>query len=622
MSNLKDINELYEFLERESYQFIHLTEIGDLFKQIRDSYLERGEEDSAQKAQWEIDFFEFTARGNELIAKFIFKDENDEEIGYPDLINFNDSTYEYLLERFNSTNHPVLKARYSHILWLSPRKHNNYANEAIKNYLEICDECRKNDLENPKGRYGHGVLESISSAFGISIKSQMQVDNVKPKLLNLLRDFNRESRMWNRLRYELINLALENKRHFTSVELKEIAKICSDTASFYSTRNNWHDAIRFFKLGQIIDQKLSINTGNWVFSLAEANERLMEQRDKDPMAAVFFGEKSLGYYKQLKNTCKVKEIEQKIELLSQNMEFQTVSTKIDLNLHLDWCKDIARKLTCKSTDEIIMILARDDGLLPDYEQIRQMAEDMKTEAPLMFLAAESVMDERRHTVQHIVSKEEKIISELNSQYKFYLEMDKIHLIHSIIYHSYNAGKLDSKKICTFLQDNSWLGNSLRKTISKDDYYEYKWIDQLKYGFEDYFNCLQRFIANGESTYKPLLAIDSLTLKIEGIIRDICQLNGIETIYTTRDRKGRILTFEKYIQQLIYDPKLIDILGVSTVTFLKVLLVEKLGYNLRHKIAHSLMNLEGYDLSIGHLLLIAILRLSFFNCASNNKPDSP
>ena len=47
-------------------------------------------------------------------------------------------------------------------------------------------------------------------------------------------------------------------------------------------------------------------------------------------------------------------------------------------------------------------------------------------------------------------------------------------------------------------------------------------------------------------------------------------------------------------------------------FFKFLLVEKAGYNLRHKVAHSLMLFQDYNINYMHLLILAILRLGKYD----------
>ena len=38
-------------------------------------------------------------------------------------LKFDEGKYQYLIERFENTSNSLLKARYAHILWCSPRKH-------------------------------------------------------------------------------------------------------------------------------------------------------------------------------------------------------------------------------------------------------------------------------------------------------------------------------------------------------------------------------------------------------------------------------------------------------------------------------------------------------------------
>ena len=55
----------------------------------------------------------------------------------------------------------------------------------------------------------------------------------------------------------------------------------------------------------------------------------------------------------------------------------------------------------------------------------------------------------------------------------------------------------------------------------------------------------------------------------------------------------------------------------TYFFFKFLLVEKAGYNLRHRVAHSLMKYNDYHIDLMNLLLIAILRFGKYDFVRNN-----
>ena len=68
--------------------------------------------------------------------------------------------------------------------------------------------------------------------------------------------------------------------------------------------------------------------------------------------------------------------------------------------------------------------------------------------------------------------------------------------------------------------------------------------------------------------------------------------------------------EKDINALLREKELMNILSKDDLMLLQFLLIDKAGWNLRNRIAHSLIRkVEGYGLEHIILLLISILRLS-------------
>ena len=52
--------------------------------------------------------------------------------------------------RLENSSNPILKARYAHILWNSPKKHEKYAKIAINSYLELLIFYEEKDKKDPK----------------------------------------------------------------------------------------------------------------------------------------------------------------------------------------------------------------------------------------------------------------------------------------------------------------------------------------------------------------------------------------------------------------------------------------------------------------------------------------
>jgi len=66
--------------------------------------------------------------------------------------------------------------------------------------------------------------------------------------------------------------------------------------------------------------------------------------------------------------------------------------------------------------------------------------------------------------------------------------------------------------------------------------------------------------------------------------------------------------------LLHEDGIKHIIDDDDLLFFKYLLVEKAGVNLRHKIAHSLIKSEEYNISTMNLLILALLRLGKYDFA--------
>jgi hypothetical protein len=81
---------------------------------------------------------------------------------------------------------------------------------------------------------------------------------------------------------------------------------------------------------------------------------------------------------------------------------------------------------------------------------------------------------------------------------------------------------------------------------------------------------------------------------------------------TQDNKGRNITREKDIHALLYEDQIKKLFDADDLLFFRFLLVEQAGYNLRHRIAHSLMLFQEYNVNYMHLLMLALLKLGKYD----------
>jgi len=67
-----------------------------------------------------------------------------------------------------------------------------------------------------------------------------------------------------------------------------------------------------------------------------------------------------------------------------------------------------------------------------------------------------------------------------------------------------------------------------------------------------------------------------------------------------------------LDKLLEDKMLLDHLGEDNVFFIRFVLSEKAGWNLRAEVAHSLLSPREYRVQMFHLLLLIVFRLSRFS----------
>ena len=127
--------------------------------------------------------------------------------------------------------------------------------------------------------------------------------------------------------------------------------------------------------------------------------------------------------------------------------------------------------------------------------------------------------------------------------------------------------------------------------------------------------LDTFFADNDYELDYVTITDSLVLKIETLIRNFCEKIEIATFKTRQKGKDK-LVMEKLLDDLLADIKSSDInhtgFDEEDRIFIKYVLSEKAGLNLRNKVAHGLMDINEYSFSNIILILSIILKISKYS----------
>ena len=222
-----------------------------------------------------------------------------------------------------------------------------------------------------------------------------------------------------------------------------------------------------------------------------------------------------------------------------------------------------------------------------------------------------ILDDVGNTMQHFSSDDERRYFSVLQHCGLVLDTVYFMLLRAILFLGIRRGVLSFSILAEQLTKRSWLGKPVRFRMG-GEIEEYRWLDQLLPAFFDYFANTEAFMRFTD--FRPGLVppIESLSVKVEGMMRDICRLSGVSTTEVREDRAGRTVSGEKNLHSLLYDPAVATLFDRDDLLFLRFLFVENAGYGIWHKVAHSMMRIEDYSLKILHFLLLAILRIGRYD----------
>ncbi len=617
-NDFKDLKSIYTHIEANTINYKSSNQIGTIFQKLRDLKLKEGQKDEASMAQLELDFFSFGIRKGLLEPLISAPDKEGNEYTYPNLKNFTEEQYKYLTERLNASENAFIKTRYAIILWNSPKKHGEYAQIAVNSLLELAKLYEKKDKEEPNEQWDYKYFESIENAYYIGLNAKYRMEDIKLKIIGLVKSFNPKSRSSFALKLRFIELMLEENKIFVKDDFAGFQKICWEISSIQLSKKDFHGAIMILDIGEKVDNKTGMQTYIWRKRIAKSYEALMENAIKnEDFLSIIFCLSALENYKKINDYDKIKELEEKYDDLNTEIELNKVSVPIDdYDKYLKEMGKYADEITDEDSAALIEFLM--GGylfLLPKFNDIEEISDNIIQSFPLMAMCSKVDLDPRGHPAKHYTSEKDKKYHQIIQHYKFFIETTSKPFLYLFFTNAIYKKKLNPQIVLKFLRNETWLGTTIKNKIYNKNV-KHDWIALIAPAIYEYFRQIEFFLDPVNNTYNFTLCTDSLVLKLEGIIRDFCALNGVAT-FESFSNKDKTTAQEKSLNKLLNDDKLEEILGKDDLIFFKILLIEQGGYNIRNDIAHSLLSTNNYEIGQIHLLLLALFRLSKYTLNKEN-----
>lgn len=507
---------------------------------------------------------------------------------------------EYLSERIITTKNNLLKAKYYHLLYFFTNN-NKFIFNAIDAYnlaLRICLNDHKDNTRHIRFQDILDIIIELSKTF------KYKIDELKTQLIEYL-----DTKIYDRLKTWIIDSVVKSKL-FKPSELKSIPTLCLTIAS----REKEH---RFIEINLLLALNISTKLQD-KFLIEKLNELLgdneyteIKQYDGSPeqMAVPHQNNHTyiniIQYYKKSKNKKKIDEAILAYNANKEKCKFIKITAPTVINDELNEQKfwEAIAFISNQQPNQIIVNLISGD-ILPLYsnEVLEEYVEKNKNNMMLKMMKPSS------HDINN--NQQDTLIPDY-LKYNLYAERIPVAalMFHQVILNAILNKKLSYNKFAKILSSNLLLGIPLSVSRNGIDI-EYTWFEMIKVALKDFFNQCNLILRSKQPDWT--ITLDILSLKFEGILRDIIALVG--GVITKIDKYGNSSDF--LLDDLFRSGAMQEIFTQDDINLFQYTFTNK-GVNIRNNVAHSFYKPQDYSTQKVILVLLCILRLAKFRYMWNN-----
>lgn len=538
----------------------------------------------------------YSMQAGKLIPLFTYPDGT----SYPDIKTLTDEDIKYLSSYLSISNNQYIKAKINHFLFIKAKCKNkiNFAHDAIDSYF-----CLINHLIESEENTWFELSQLYNNLIDLVFKVNYKIEDAKEFSIKVIKT----SKKYVLVRDALCFLIEKvKKKKLKKSVLNGFINICKSNIKNSKDNINWVEC--FVNLGREISKIQNGNVQQWDLLLAKAYENEMIKAQKinnNGIVSAHWCEKSIAFYKKSKNKLKAEKLFKKYNELCKTIQYTEIDSEpIDLtNIINDLKSGIDKSCDSDILNGLIF------SFIPKFVDNKNSAIKNRDLA-LSSLFSPTYNDQYGQVVGYADTENENLKYELWNSYNISFELNSILLQHYIKY-SLETNKLNAEILINYLK-TTWLGKTLRKQLTGDNVLKYQWLEHIEQPIISYFDKLQKYIIDNNFRLTFINEVDSLILKIEGILRDViefAQIKNFQVRKLVKDKNDRQISNWKTINELLWDPLIFKILKDDDIWFMRYFLTDYL--DVRNNIAHCLAlspYQDQYYKSFEWLLII-LLRLS-------------
>ena len=515
--------------------------------------------------------------GTYYAPRAIFQDEGGNLVEAPSIKSVTPKILEYWQKRAKESNNPFMKSRYADLVWDFTQKVTGmspnyiFAQIVVDSSLELIT----------RNRYVHEVngIKKLKRALSValSINDESRITSVRDRMIKFEDSIAKDSKpgLWGFCFDEL----LDNKNIPLSAGQKE--KIITEIEKRLerTTRGETLDA----HAAEIAAVRLAKYYRKW--NQVEDFKRVLRQYGQavikniekiEPMAGSAWVEQLYALYIEYGMRDDANNLTTLIRELGEKAVKGMKTISGEFSISKDEMEEYLSTLT---EGELIDVLTRIAWhFLPDSEDVKQQVIDLSTESPLTSFIPFTLVDWEGRPVAKIGP----------------LEQD-----------------LEGRIVNQTAQNISFSSVFLRATIKKT-------MDKFAPSLEDITNYFflspifsetyREIISIGLEAYlsgKHIISAHILIPQIENGIRQLLKLSA-GPIYK-QGRNGAL--YLRNLDELLRDENIVTILGEKVSNYLRTLLTDQRGWNLRNDVCHSTIHPDKFSWTMTDRILHALLLLA-------------
>ncbi|MBS1624081.1 MAG: DUF4209 domain-containing protein [Bacteroidetes bacterium] len=608
ISDFKNIEEVYSFLEKNAFQLEREWDLRDLFVTYRTHTSDDGEK---QKAQWELEFFMFQFKGTQIFSLSYSTGKNIGEVKkYPDLDEFQQAAFDYLKLRAKSTHNPLLLAWYNHLLWKAPKgvKHRSYALLAFENYIKSIHEFyalfgsdgAKENLVRVGRKFEIlvGLCEEIKSGF-VELKALAKYLLFKASSLDFF------------IKHGIIEDMLEHPNIFKKEDFEKVLNIYRKEINRDHKKSDDLFLVNYYIPTAIkVATKIGADVKKWHYEAGLAYLRMAEDESQperfwlklDHYAKAIHAFTFAGSISRKKATEKLySELKPLVILPSHRIELSEEEIKAAAEFDKR-VKEVTAGILKSPADEIYRAISQ-GFFFPRYNDVLKAANG----TPRDFTEfGTTIYFDKNKNISRNKDGDEKDRN-FYATYQWQISMKVLPYLHYTLASGIKSGHLTFENFIRYIAANTWMGKPFVRTDLGGEPEEINWIPLISPAIYEYFIQVQAW--DSSKYYKPsfVLCIDSLTLKMEGLFRNFCERIAIP-VSVGRSKSMQ----EAYIHNLLEHPTIKKYFNDDDLLFFNYLFASSHGMNLRNNVAHCFYNIDEYHPDKMLLLIAALLRIGKYN----------